>query len=1168
MRVRVIIVAFLMCVGMFAAALDLEQDFRTPPASARPWVYWFWLNGNITKTGITADLEAMQRVGVGGVLIMEVDQGAPVGPVDFMSAKWRELFAHVVAEAGRLGLEVNMNNDAGWNGSGGPWITPEHAMQKVVASEKTVEGPQRFDAALAAPETVAGYYRDIAVLAFPAVGAYRIENIRVKACYDVGEVGPPADKDLPKEMLIDRAGIIDLSAKLDKDGRLVWDAPAGKWTVLRFGHTCTGAQNAPSPATGRGLECDKLSKEGIEANFAGMMGKLIADAGPAAGKALAATHIDSWENGAQNWTSRMREEFKARRGYDLLPFLPVMTGRVVDSLEISERFLWDLRRTISELVVENYAGHLRTLAQRYGVRLSIEAYGGPCDNAPYAGRADEPMGEFWIGGGAFNTLKEMSSASHTYGKPITGAEAFTAADQERWQEHPASIKALGDRAFCDGINRFVFHRYALQPWADRRPGMTMGPWGIHYERTETWWESTGPWHTYLGRCQHLLRQGFFVADICHLQPEAAPQSARGHDRRGGYDYDVCSDEVVLTRMTVKDGRLTLPDGMSYRVLVLPDTRAMTPGLLAKIKELVEAGATVVGPRPMKSPSLSGYPGCDAQVTAFADALYGECNGTTITERRVGRGRIVWGLTPEQVLAKDGVAPDVTCQTRINWIHRAVGEKDFYFVANPRSQDVQAVCTFRQSGKLPEIWRPDVGTFEPAPVWTEKDGRTIVVLPLEASGSVFVVFRPGMMRPVSVTAVSRDGQELFSALQAAPKVVIRSAVYGVPGDAQRTRDVRAVLQARVDAGDREIPVRDMAIAGDPAPNVVKTLVVEYAIGDRVQRATGKDPEAVRIGDDLTPIAILSAVYGVLGDPARTRNVLDRVKRIAAAGERSFEVARLAQGDDPAFGIVKTVIIKYRIEGRELTATGTDPDIVYLTPYDAAERVVELARGDGGPGALQLTAWRAGRYEVTRADGAKHAIEIAAIPAAVAVTGPWQVEFPKGAGAPERITLDKLASLSLHPDAGVRFFSGTAKYTTTVRVPEGMQAPNRRLVLDLGNVRIMARVAVNGRDLGLLWKPPYRVEVTDALKTGDNALEVQVTNHWINRMIGDEELPDDSERNPDGTLKSWPAWVDGGGPSPTGRVTFTSWRLWRKGSPLQEAGLVGPVTVEAGEVRRVP
>ncbi len=355
-----------------------------------------------------------------------------------------------------------------------------------------------------------------------------------RSLFHLGVDAPAEFGDSPANQKIDRRKIVDLTARLDKSGRLSWDAPPGKWMLLRLGHTPTGTVNAPSPEEGRGLECDKLSREGIDEHFAGLMAKLIADVGPAAGKTLTYTHIDSWENHSQNWTPRMREEFQKRRGYDPLPLLPVMTGRVVDSLAVSERFLWDLRKTIAELNDENYAGRLRELAHEHGMKLSIEAYGdGLFDDLSYAGRADSPMCEFWMGGGAMETVKEMASAGHTYGRNIVGAESFTAITAvAKWMNHPFSIKALGDAAFCNGVNRFVFHRYAHQPWLDRVPGMTMGPWGIHYERTETWWEQTRPWHEYLARCNHLLRQGLFVADLCYLQTEGSPSSMTFAPRDG------------------------------------------------------------------------------------------------------------------------------------------------------------------------------------------------------------------------------------------------------------------------------------------------------------------------------------------------------------------------------------------------------------------------------------------------------------------------------------------------------------------------------------------------------------------------------------------------------------------------------------------------------------
>ncbi|MDD8026114.1 MAG: glycosyl hydrolase, partial [Acidobacteriota bacterium] len=596
-------------------AADLSRSFATPPPSARPWVYWFWSNGNITREGITADLEAMKRAGIGGVLIMEVDQSAPQGPVAFGGPEWRKLFAFVCSEAERLGLEVNMNNDAGWCGSGGPWVTPELAAQKVVWSETAVRGPKRFEGALPAPETIAGYYRDIRVLAFPAppAGAAGIDGLRYKTAelatefhYNGRSSTLPTRAAWPEPAAgetIARDRIVDLTGLMDAAGKIAWDVPAGEWTILRFGHTPTGKENAPAPASGRGLDCDKMSLEAIKAHFDGFLGPLADAVGERTGKTFVSVHIDSWETNTQNWTKDFAQEFRRRRGYDPLPFLPVLSGRLVDGRGVSERFLWDFRQTISELVLDRYAGGLQKLAAGRGLRLSIEAYTTcPTDELAYGGRADEPMGEFWpiwFGSGqpyGFGfTCTEMTSAGHIYGKRIIGAESFTSTDEERWLLHPAKIKEIGDWAFAEGINRFVFHRYAMQPWPNVKPGLAMGPWGLHYERTQSWWNLSTAWHEYLARCQYLLRQGLFTADVCYLTPEGSPQSigiqkrffARNSDNRDeardrtGYNFDLCPPEALLTRMSVKDGRLVLPDGMSYRLLVLPQVETMTPALLRK-----------------------------------------------------------------------------------------------------------------------------------------------------------------------------------------------------------------------------------------------------------------------------------------------------------------------------------------------------------------------------------------------------------------------------------------------------------------------------------------------------------------------------------------------------------------------------------------------------------
>jgi hypothetical protein len=796
------------------------------------------------------------------------------------------------------------------------------------------------------------------------------------------------------------------------------------------------------------------------------------------------------------------------------------------------------------------------------MRLSIEAYGGPCDDSPYAGRADEPMGEFWIGGGALTTCKEMASAAHIYGKRIVGAESFTADNHERWLQHPATLKPLGDRAFCEGINRFVFHRYALQPWADRRPGMTMGPWGIHHERTQTWWELTPAWHTYLARCQFLLRQGLFAADICYLQPETSPQGFNDH-KRYGYDFDNCGAEAVLTRMTVRDGRLVLPDGMSYRLLVLPDTPAMTPPLLRKIKELVEAGATVLGPRPQRSPSLTVYPACDEDIKRMAGELWGDCDGKSVKEHRLGRGRVVWGMTPEGLLKQTGVPVDFAARARLDYIHRVVGDTDIYFVANPQPYEVRATCTFRMSGRRPELWWPDSARIERAALFAEKDGGTSILLPLGPSGSVFVVFRKTAEPSDPVVTVTRDGKPVLSAADLGPKVVVKRAVYGVLNDPQRTRDVRAKVQQRVDGGECSFQVAQLAQGDDPAEGVVKTLLVEYAIGDRDFTVTGQDRDAVHLTGEAPKIVVEKATYGILSDAKRTRDVRAKLQHLLDTGESRFEVARMADGDDPAVNVVKTLVVDYTIAGQRKTITGIDPETIDLAlPPVISEQVAEIRCGaDGQP---LVEAWQPGRYELKTASGRTLIVEAASPPLSLQLSGPWEVRFPPKWGAPEHVTLEKLISWSEHSDPGVKYFSGMATYTKTFDVPHDMPGKDRRLYLDLGKVQVMAEVKLNGNDLGVLWKPPYRVDVTDILKTGENALELKVANLWVNRMLGDEQLPEDSDRNPDGTLKSWPQWLQEGKPSPTGRYTFTTWRLWKKGEPLAESGLLGPARIVASQI----
>jgi hypothetical protein len=1067
------------------AQTDLARRFKDPPAAAKPHTWWHWMNGNVSSQGITADLEAMQEIGLGGAQLFNVSEGIPPGPVEVMSPQFRELVKHAISEASRLGLEICMHNCAGWSSSGGPWITPEHSMQMLVTSETRVHGPQHFVASLPQPETRADFYRDIAVLAFPSPrdDARRIPDISSKAGFESHYGLQPALDVYPADAVVPRAKILDLTSTLDPDGRVTWDVPDGDWTLLRIGHTPTGVTNHPTPDSGRGLECDKLSRTALDEHWAGMMAKIIADVGPLAGTTLDNCLIDSYEVGPQNWTARFREEFVRRRGYDPVLFLPTITGRVVESGEVSERFLWDLRRTIADLFADNYYGHFAELCHQSGMLASIEPYDGPFEGLLSGRPADIPMGEFWVGNVAeSNSCKLAASVAHTYGRRIVGAEAFTAEPSSgRWRGDPYSLKAVGDLMFSVGINRCIVHRYAHQPWPDRFPGMTMGQWGTHFERTVTWWSEGKAWVRYLTRCQYLLQEGRFAADVCLFAGEAAPDGAP-HDpalKASGHDYDACNADVLRTRMSVRDGRLVLPDGMNYRVLVLPETRFMTPATLEKVRELVAAGATVVGPKPLRSPSLADLPVGDASVQRMADELWGDCDGVSVKEHAFGQGQVVWGRPVTEVLRILGVVPDCEFagvdEPKMAWIHRVADGADVYFVSNQRPSAESVDCTFRVSGRLPELWHPESGTTELAPVWSEKDGRTTVSIPFEPAGSVFVVFRRAAGSADHVVAVTMPQAE--SAGEPPPKIEI----------------LRAAYEAQDGSGGADV--------------------------------TDKVASLVRAGE-----VTIHADNATFGDP-----VLDHVKRLS---------------------------LEYTLDGRVLSKQVDENDVVELLGPPGPTPLALHQLASSAEGRIEWKAFQSGTCTVRTARGAERKIEVAALPAPLALEGPWTLRFPPDWGAPPVVTLERLTSWTEHPDPGVRYFSGTATYARTFEVPAAWLEPGRVVALDLGSVKNLATVAINGKDLGVWWKPPFAGDITGALKVGTNTLEVRVTNLWVNRLIGDEQWPADCEW--DGIqLARWPGWLLDGQPRPTPeRRTFTTWKHYDRDSALLPSGLLGPVRLCPG------
>ncbi len=1133
-------------------------EFQKPGPENRPWVYWFWNNGNLTQEGIDADLEAMHRVGIGGVLIMEVGQGAPRGPVDYMGDRWRELFKHMISKAASLGIEVNMNDGPGWNGSGGPWVKPENAMKILTVRIIEVPAENRPEKIVFPPGVKTfDYYKDLCVLAFPTpkaksgLGFLDVDRQHLKI---------PAGQ-IPAEAYIPLDAVVDLSDKMNEAGEVREGIPSGNWTLIRFGVTCKNMIGHPAPESGRGPECDKLSKRGIENAFEGQLGSLLADSKANVGKSFVATHIDSWENGSQNWTDEMREEFSKRRKYDLWKFLPIFAGYVMENPEYTERFLWDFRRTVSELTLENYAGRMKELATKNDLRFTCEAYGSPCDHIQYAGLADEPMGEFWVGGAAMNSCRGMASAGHVYGKRIVGAEAFTADDSERWLAHPGSIKTLGDKAFCEGINRFVFHRYSFQPWKDVRPGLMMGPWGVHYERTQTWWELTPAWHEYLSRCQFMLRQGEFVADILYLEPEDSPQGFSDHPRNG-FPWDQAGAHAVLNA-TVESGNLVLPSGMKYKVLVLPPTNRMTPELLEQTLRLVEDGVTVIGNQPATAAlGLTDYPNNDRRVKELAQKLWGDVK-TPSGEHVVGKGKVLWGTTPEVFLTSIGVVQDFVSDIPLNWIHRRLPDGEMYFVANQREHGVQADIQFRATG-TPELWNPETGTVaEAAAYQTDPTGTTRLPLPLRATESVFVVFKKSAptrfaAKTQAIVGISRDGKRLIDFREPLGKITVTAAKYGILNDSAKTIDVKPLVEKLVAAGERRIAVSRMVEQqGDPAFNVVKTLVLDYEMGGNHYSVTGKDGETLVLGKMLPSIKILNAKYGPPGDEKRTVDPKEKLQRLFDCGENDFPVARLAYPVDPAPMVLKTLTFDYELNGKRETWSGNDGAVISFETETTIPVAVPVRDAAGKP-CVDFN--ESGNYELTFASGKKRT-ETFSLPEPLNLDTDWGVSFPG-----KTVKFDKLISWSDAAEDGIKFFSGTATYTKTFTVPENLRQNGLRLVLDLGKAEMIAQVELNGKDLGVLWKTEKSVDVTEFLQSGDNRLKISVTNSWPNRLIGDAALPPSDERNANGTLKSWPQWLLDGKSDPNGRTTFCMWNLWKKDDALVPSGLIGPVRLIP--VKRVP
>ena len=1351
MKFRFIAIAATLGLCLSASAQSsLEDNFRNPPSSAKPWTWWHWMNGNASKEGITADLEAMAAAGVGGVQAFNISI-MDKGPVDYASKEWYDLMNHAMRECQRLGIEFDMHNSPGWSSTGGFWITPETSGKQVSWSFAYVKGGKKVDIMVPQPAKALGSYWDDILIAYPSTkdealveaslakatidgkdvpvsslslasaseyrftgsvvlefstpvtassltgfirndmpepseaelqqirqgfgrpnsgpapqisfsddgktwsnpvdisvlpGAMSYASFDAKtfkyakidakatvilrglqlsgAAIDSGflrnadyemsagggggfgmmgrgmqPAGPTAPKNNTGEYAIDPSKVIDISRYMDASGHLVWDAPQGDWTILRVGYVPVDRHTKMGSTVGDGLEVDKLSKEALKFHFDWLYPQLMAELEKSASTVGAGMLIDSYEVGNLNWTPKMREEFRSRRGYDMIGYLPALVGKYVQNEDKTSRFMWDFRRTVADLFADNYAGYFAELLHQHGILLYNEPYNSSVfDEMQVGSRADIPMGEFWVRTHQDRqTLKMASSIAHVNGKrlngnQIVGAESFTGWQPDAgWQNFPYSLKAQGDDAWTMGLNRYIFHRFSHQPNVNVVPGMSMGTIGFHFDRTNTWFEMGSQWLKYVARSQYLLQQGSIVADALYLVSQDVPggsHSAWNPDLPFGYWGDQANAEMFLDAVKIDGPDLLSADRtVRYRMLLLQNVnggRKMTIEVLRKIDSYVSGGGVVCGMAPTTTPNLSS----DAELREFASLvqkLWGGIERGGV--KQVGRGRVFATLNAKEALDAIGVVPDVEYSfaedAPVNFIHRDVNGTQIYFLANHRRTAEDLTVTFRVNGLRPELWNSDSGEIVKLDVYEVlPDGRVRVPIHFDPVGSWFVVFRDKAGE--GLKSVSRDGVP-----------VISTALYperkgGLYPDVKDNFTISVWIRPETDSG---MPNNAGAtsgstwggsansypyVLGDPeqlyGPGNAIAGIVSTRLGVTIAQRGGMPAQQGRpgmggpggmmggfgMGGGGGAQPVLSAM-GKIGSWNHVAAVYrDGVPHLYINGELKGTGQKATASVHPAYKDVAIANNNLFYEGdfaqyKVIDSAWSDADVKAEfskgAPKDptAFEPVQATSKG--------WTVFENGSWTI---GGKTVNVKGLGAPKDLTAAG-WSVSFQEKRGAPAGISLDRLMPLQQYPDDGVKYFSGTATYRTTFQMKKS-ELKGKVLYLDLGQVYVIARVKLNGKDLGVVWKNPYRLEITDAVKAGANTLEIEVANLWTNRLIGDAQTPSLYESaGRDGN--HLPQWYVNGEPKPEndGKVAYTVADFYNADEPLYDSGLVGPVVIRS-------
>ena len=1147
--------SFSNCTEKKTEKATLEQGFKTPPNQAKARTWWHWISGNVSKSGITKDLEAMKAVGIQEAQLFNVHHGFPETDITYLSEEWLDLVHFSATEAKRLGLELAFHNGPGWSSSGGPWVTPENAMQTVVFSELNIKGGKLFKSEILKPETKFEYYKDIAVLAFPKPKQYvKINGLDYKILSDrIRNHLLPDTKNVPAAAIIKKENVINLTSKLSENGILEWNVPKGDWIILRIGHTPNGSKNRPAPKGGKGLEVDKMSKKAMDKYWQAGIQPILNKLGDLVGTTVNNCLIDSYEVGSQNWTAGFEKQFEALRGYDLTAYLPTLAGYYIDGGEITERFQWDFRRTIGDLIAENYYGRFAELCHQNNLNFSVEPYWGPFDNMQVGAKGDIVMCEFWSGGYPFfDSSKFVSSIAHLNGSSIVGAESFTGIGG--WDKHPATIKAIGDKAWAEGITRFIFHTYVHQPW-DIGPGMALSYHGFDFNRLNTWWNQSKSHLDYIAKSQFLLQQGNNVADVLFFTGDSSPNTAflLPELKKLGYDYDMIGANK-LSELSVKNGKIVTKFNVEYEVLLLPKSDWITAKTLKIIASLIEKGAKVIGAKPKQSPSLTNYPENDLYVKQTADSLWN-------TNR-------IQDISVEDFLEKNKISPDfssdATKNSDIGFIHRKTDDADIYFIANAKKEPITFDANFRVANKQPELWNSETGKITKLAVWnTNEDGTTSIPIVLDSEQSVFVVFREQTENQnhivKTIERLDKPKTEPLSNLK------IIKAKYGNFLQ-EGLIDVTDKVANEVNNGKLKFQMTRAFCDCDPAMGYVKEFRMEYRIGDEVKHIHAEEREFVTIEAKGKELKIISAVFGKF--KAETTGVPKNFQAFDVTqiikNKASSELYNIKITDDLVEGkILKNndnfLKITFETDGNLRTEIIPEGEFLNLGKDIPSS---EIYKKDGN------IIWKtpfSGTITYEAKSGKSKSVTVK-VPEPILLSDNWEVTFPLQNGTSKRKIYKTLKSWSDASDLDIQHFSGTAIYEKTFNLSNEQMSKENSLELDLGSVGIIAEVIVNNKTVATLWKTPFRVPIDNFVKLGENKLEIKITNLWVNRLIGDEKLPLDYKRRGD-KIKTLPNWLDNSAKRSSKRQTFASWKHWEKDSELKQSGLLGPVKITIFKTKKL-